>query len=290
MEDGKMEAYHLVRQKIRVNGINLFYRDTATEKPALLCLHGKWGRGETWSDFISWYEQCYRIIAPDQRGHGLSDKPIARYAAEDLAEDAYALIKALELDSVIVVGHSMGGRVGAYLSVKHPEVVNALVILDETAAGPEEISTLSPEEVSPIDKLTETWPAPYPTYDAVLEDLDERFSSESNIRYFLDSLYETEAGYDFMFSRYAMSAIGEYIQGWYHLLPKIDCPVCLVRAVESWCLPKDEAQKMRDLINDCTYFEVSGSDHMVYLDNPGEFYAQLGLFLQKIEKTPDQVK
>jgi alpha-beta hydrolase superfamily lysophospholipase len=70
-----------------VNGLNIFYRECGMSGQPMLCLHGKYGRGETWYDLMSRYGSRFRVIAPDQRGHGLSDKPIARYAGEDFAAD-----------------------------------------------------------------------------------------------------------------------------------------------------------------------------------------------------------
>jgi pimeloyl-ACP methyl ester carboxylesterase len=277
MEESKMK-----RAMIKVNGLNLFYRDTVSGHQSILCLHGKWGRGETWTDLVSRYKNRYRIIAPDQRGHGLSDKPIARYAGEDFAEDAYQLIKQLGCDPVIAVGHSKGGRNAAYLAALYPQEVKALAILDESADGPDTLSNLPFDKVSSVDKLTADWPTPYPTYEDALRDLRKRFSAETNVRYFLESLVETVEGYDFLFSRHAMSAISEYAQAWYHILPRIKCPVLFVRAKESWCLFEEEAEKMKKLIKDCTYFEVTNSDHMVYADNPDEFYPQFEQFLTRI--------
>jgi len=277
-----MEESKIKRAMIKVNGLNLFYRDTRSNNQSILCLHGKWGRGETWTDLMFRYKDRYRIITPDQRGHGLSDKPIARYAGEDFAEDTYQLIKRLECGPAIVVGHSMGGRNAAYLAALYPQEVKALAILDQQAEDPEKLSNLPPEKVSPVDKLTADWPTPYPTYEEALRDLRKRFSRETNVRYFLESLVETVEGYDFLFSRYAMAAIGEYRQEWYHILPQIQCPVLLVRAKDSWCLSEQEAKKMRTLIKDCTYFEVANSDHMVYADNPDEFYPQFERFISTV--------
>jgi len=277
-----MKESKIKRSMIKVNGLNLFYRDTVSNNQTILCLHGRWGRGETWTDFMFRYKDTYRIIAPDQRGHGLSDKPIARYAAEDFAKDAYELIKQLECGPVIVVGHSMGGRVAAHLTAFYPQEVKALVILDQQADGPENISDLSLDKVSPIDKLTAEWPTPYPSYEEAIQHLSEQFKRETNVRYFLESLVETVDGYDFLFSRYAMSAIEEYNQRWYHILPQIQCPVLFARAEDSWCLSKEEADRMRKLIKNCTYFEVTDSDHMVYADNPDEFYPQFEKFISGI--------
>jgi 2-succinyl-6-hydroxy-2,4-cyclohexadiene-1-carboxylate synthase len=273
-----MEQVEIRRAKIDVNGVKLFYRDTASDLPPLLCLHGRWGRGETWTDLMSRLGDRYRIIAPDQRGHGLSDRPVARYASQDLASDAYGLMEQLGLGPTIVVGHSMGGRVAAHVAATYPHLVRALAILDEGADGPQHLSSMPPEDVPNVDPLTSKWPTPYPSYEEALRDLSSRFTS-TGVRYFLESLVETVEGYDFLFSPYAMSAIATYHQQWFEILPRIQCPVLLVRATESWCLSKEVAERMRPMIRDCTYFEVSQSDHMVYVDNPDQFYPGFEQFL-----------
>jgi 2-succinyl-6-hydroxy-2,4-cyclohexadiene-1-carboxylate synthase len=270
------------RAVIEANGLKIFCRDTIIGEKAILCLHGKWGRGETWNDFIIRYRHKYRIIAPDQRGHGLSDKPIAPYRSEDLANDAAELLKRLGIGRPIIMGHSMGGRIGAYLAALYPEMAKALIIIDCGVAGKDEIPDIIPENIAPIDTLTAHWPTPYPSYDEALAHLRSIFPRETNVRYFADSLYETSGGYDFMFSRYAMAALAAYSRIWYDILPKIKCPVLLVRATESWDLSKAVADRMRGLIGDCTYYEVSKSDHMVYVDNPDEFYPPLERFLNRI--------
>jgi len=271
------------RKKVSVNGINLFYRDTESDLQPMLCLHGRWGRGETWADFFNRYGNKYRIIAPDQRGHGLSDKPVGYYNTEVLAEDACQLIEALDcLKKVIAVGHSMGGRVAAYLSAMYPEKVFALAVLDETAEWPYEMLTVKPEELTIGDGFTSEWPTPFASYKEAVKFLKSQCSLESNIQYFLDSLIETKAGFDFMFSPFAMTALGEYNRKWFDILPKIKCPTLLVRAADSWCLMKKDAEKMIPLIKNCTYFEVSNSDHMVYADNPDEFYPGFERFLANI--------
>ncbi|MBI3583024.1 MAG: alpha/beta hydrolase [Nitrospinae bacterium] len=276
-----METFKVKRAVIKVNGLNLFYRDTVSNNQPILCLHGKWGRGETWTDFMLRYKDRYRIIAPDQRGHGLSDKPAARYAGEDFAADAYELIKHLKLDTAIVVGHSLGGRNAAYLAALYPQAVKSLIILDTQADGSDRLSDITPDKVSPTDKFTADWPTPYSTYEEAIRDISKRFGAETNVRYFIESLFETVEGYDFLFSRYAMSAIDVYYQRWYHILKQIKCPILFIRAKDSWYLSEKEADKIKTFMNNYTYFEVSSSDHMVYADNPDEFYPIFDQFLKK---------
>lgn len=71
-----------------------------------------------------------RAIAFDLRGHGLSDKPdgAAGYTTVSLLADVRALLDALELDRVDVIGHSLGGALGLRLTLDAPERVHRLVL------------------------------------------------------------------------------------------------------------------------------------------------------------------
>lgn len=267
---------------VNANGVDLFVRDTASARPPMLCLHGRWGRGETWSNLIVRCRDRYRIIAPDQRGHGLSAKPMVRYAPEDMAEDAHQLLRALDAAPAIVVGHSMGARTAGVLAARHPRDVRAVALLDCAADGCEHVPTIEPSQVAGIDLLTADWPTPYPSYDEAMQDIAAHFPRATAQRYFQESLVETVEGYDFMFSRWAMSAIESYLHGWLHLLPAIECPTLLVRAADSWDFSEAQAARMRPLIRHLTYVEIDGSDHMVYVDNPSQFDPAFDAWLEAV--------
>jgi len=138
-----MEKFKIYRNIANLNSLDMFYFDTNTEGPTILCLHGRGGRAETWFDFIQHYGKHYRVIAPDQRGHGLSSKPISEYTTEEMARDIIELLDFLKINSVIFVGHSMGGAVVGYLSAVYPKYVKAVAILDKSAAGPTELNSLT---------------------------------------------------------------------------------------------------------------------------------------------------
>lgn len=275
------KADNIRRATAAVNGLRVFYLDTGLSKPVMLCLHGRWGRALTWLNFMHRYADRYRIIAPDQRGHGLTDKPDGGYSPAGMADDAYALLEHLDCPSAFIVGHSMGARIATFLADRHPEAVEALALLDCSAVDPYETA---PAELSPDDdSLTKSWPTPFITYQEAVDFLTLTFGRETNVRYFLDSLVETAEGFDFMFSRAAMATIQNKHRGWLDLLPRLQCPVCLVRASESVFFPSDDALQMKELIADCTYFEVEDSDHMVYEDDPAQFFAGFDAFLQKLK-------
>ncbi|XP_068659205.1 uncharacterized protein [Aristolochia californica] len=120
-------AHHTVS----VNGINMHYSEKG-DGPAILFLHGF---PELW---YSWRHQIvalsakgYRCIAPDLRGFGDTDAPpsLSSYTLFHIVGDLVALIDALGLDKVFVVGHDWGAFMAWYLCLFRPDRVKALVNL-----------------------------------------------------------------------------------------------------------------------------------------------------------------
>ena len=114
-----------------VNGVRLHYVE-AGSGPLVVLLHGF---PEFW---YCWHHQIpllaaagFRVVAPDMRGYGLSEKPSGAraYDAEPLAGDVAALIRHLGAERAHVVGHDWGAT-GAYLTaMEHPDVLDRLVII-----------------------------------------------------------------------------------------------------------------------------------------------------------------
>jgi pimeloyl-ACP methyl ester carboxylesterase len=274
-----MGSIKIYREMAKLDNIDIFYRDTKTNGQPILCLHGRWGRGETWIDFMQHYGDKYRIIAPDQRGHGLSSKPISKYTAEEMANDMIALLDYLHIESVILIGHSMGGHIAGYLTASYPNYVKALAILDKSASGPEKINTLPLDEIAIADPVTKDWPLPFTNLIEAQEFIKKEMESDLSYQYFMNSLIETVDGYQMMFSTQAMAANIAYYESWFHLLPIIKCPVMLVRAKGNDAISDEDFVKMKSLITDCMAYEMSNPDHNVHLGNKNEFYKYFDEFL-----------
>ena len=108
-----------------------FFREVAGPPgaPVVLLLHGWFASGGlNWGATFESLSQHFRIIAPDQRGHGRGIRGWSPFRLEDCADDAAALLDALEIDSAIAVGYSMGGPVAQLLWQRHPAKVAGLVL------------------------------------------------------------------------------------------------------------------------------------------------------------------
>ena len=97
--------------------------------PTVLLLHG-WiaSAGLNWFTAFDALGDHYRVLAPDQRGHGRGIRSGRRFTLADCADDAAALLDQLGTGPVIAVGYSLGGPVAQLLWRRHPDLVDGLVL------------------------------------------------------------------------------------------------------------------------------------------------------------------
>lgn len=118
-------------QRMTVNGVSLAV-EVRGKGPAVLFVHGYPLDRTMWAPQLADLEG-YRLIAPDLRGLGLSDAPDLGYSMQTYADDLAALLEALQVDEVVLVGLSMGGYVAFEFLRRHRERVRALVLMDTRA-------------------------------------------------------------------------------------------------------------------------------------------------------------
>ena len=111
----------------------MIYEEWGAGRP-LLALHGHLGSGQVWAPLAAALPG-WRVIAPDQRGHGRAE--IADdYSREAYVADAARLIETLGLAPAVVLGHSLGGVNAYQLAAWRPELVRAVIVEDFPAELP----------------------------------------------------------------------------------------------------------------------------------------------------------
>jgi pimeloyl-ACP methyl ester carboxylesterase len=110
--------------------LRFHYRDWGGEGRTVLLLHGLSSNARIWDLMAPHLCGHLRVIAVDQRGHGLSDKPDNGYTFQDVGGDLAALIEALTLERPLIVGHSWGGNVALQFATDRPDQVRGLVLVD----------------------------------------------------------------------------------------------------------------------------------------------------------------
>ena len=114
----------------QVGDLKMRYLDWGGNGPAVLALHGL-ASSAHWYDLVApLLRDRYRIIAPDQRGHGKTTAPPNGYDWQSVASDVVGLMEALDLHRFSVLGHSWGGYVALNAAARFPENVRQLVMIE----------------------------------------------------------------------------------------------------------------------------------------------------------------
>jgi pimeloyl-ACP methyl ester carboxylesterase len=103
--------------------------DTGGTGRAVVLIHGWPLSGESWKNQVPAFEAAgYRVVTYDRRGFGRSDKPLTGYGYDTLSDDLDAVLQALDLHDVTLVGFSMGGgEVARYLSRHGSDRIHSVV-------------------------------------------------------------------------------------------------------------------------------------------------------------------
>ena len=114
---------------VTINGIDLDYADLGKGNVVVL-LHGLGSTKKDWDLQIPVLSQKYRVIAPDFRAHGNSERIPKEQGVEVMTEDIFQLLHFLNIPKASFVGFSMGGAVCFEMANSHPEMVDKLVIIN----------------------------------------------------------------------------------------------------------------------------------------------------------------
>jgi pimeloyl-ACP methyl ester carboxylesterase len=130
-------AWRAMKKSVRLaNGTTLAYVELGDARhPPLLLLHGYTDSSRSWS-LMAPHLANYRLLIPDQRGHGASDAPECCYSPTQYAHDAKLLMDALGVDRAHVVGHSLGSMAALAMAADFTDRVGSIALIGATALVP----------------------------------------------------------------------------------------------------------------------------------------------------------
>lgn len=117
------------------NNLKLYYKDRESGGDTVAFLHGFTLDHRSYEMQVQYFQDSYRVIVPDARGHGKSDAPVTGYGRDDRIADIVSLMDVLELHQVHLVGSSMGGTTAIGFALKHPERLRSLTLVSSGVAG-----------------------------------------------------------------------------------------------------------------------------------------------------------
>lgn len=120
----------IVDSAISADGNAIHYQVQGQGKPALIFIHGWCCDRSYWDAQLPYFAQKYKVVAIDLAGHGESGLDRKEWTMGAFGEDVVAVVNKLDLDQVVLIGHSMGGFVILEAARRIPERVIGLVGAD----------------------------------------------------------------------------------------------------------------------------------------------------------------
>jgi pimeloyl-ACP methyl ester carboxylesterase len=119
---------------VTANGVRLYYEERGSGTP-ILGLHGAGSSAALWENAVERLSELGRVIIYDRRGSSRSERPSPYEitSVQEHADDALALLRALDAEPAVLIGRSYGGTVALDLALRHPESVLGVALLE---AGP----------------------------------------------------------------------------------------------------------------------------------------------------------
>jgi pimeloyl-ACP methyl ester carboxylesterase len=115
---------------VSADGVTICYDVQGNGTPALVFVHG-WCCDKTyWEEQVPHFSKQYKVVTIDLAGHGESGLGRETFTMETFGEDVVAVVEELDLDEVVLIGHSMGGAVILEAARRMPGCVIGLVGAD----------------------------------------------------------------------------------------------------------------------------------------------------------------
>lgn len=239
------------------DGVRIRYHAEGRGEPALVFVHGWSCNRSYWQAQVPHFARGHRVVALDLAGHGDSGRDRKSWTIPAFAEDVRAVVLALELPRVVLVGHSMGGPVIVEAARKMPERVAALVPVDIFNS----VGTKASQEGR--DRFLATLRADFPaaTRDFVLKGLFVPSSDPALVERVASSMSQAppEVGIA------AMEAIWAYDSA--EALGEVKAPI---RCINSDRRPTD-VEAARRYAPQFEAVVMKGVGHFVMMEDPGTF-------------------
>ncbi len=265
-------------------GMQLRVRLRGHGNPGLLLIHGFGDGGFVWDTLLR-HLGPHTSAALDLRGHGDSQwDPLQRYAVGDHVRDASEVFETLELDDVVLIGHSLGAEVALELTTRFPRRVRGLALVDWSPDPNPRSLTHVQQQFS-----RQRW-----QYDSAVEYaavLAERlpFAQRSTLSaYAAAALRVAAAGMLELKCDPSLSLpVPDLDSGVARArLASLTCAVLLVRGAASGVLPERVARRVAAETPHCRLAVVENAGHAIPLDNPGGLSRAIGEFLTRLDVLP----
>ncbi len=255
--------------------MNLFYQQFG-KGPAFIILHGLFGSSDNWKTIGNTLSQQFEVFLIDLRNHGRSfHSPEFNYSA--MSNDIEELILEKNLDTIILMGHSMGGKVAMTYALQHQERINKLIIVDIAP------KYYPPHHQKYIDAFHSINLDTVTSRKEVEQHFTERVSDIGERQLLLKNLYWNEN--DRLAWRLNIDAISnnieEMCQGQEAFVSKaFNKPSLFIRGEKSKYISNEDEKLIKNLFPQAHIKTIPDAGHWLHAEKPQEFLECIFRFVE----------
>jgi pimeloyl-ACP methyl ester carboxylesterase len=258
-------------QTAEVFGQRIRYYESG-QGPVLILLHGMGSSAETWVSNIGPLSKQFHVYALDQIGFGHSDKPLMDYKIATYVDFLQEFMRVLAIPRGTIVGGSNGGWTAASFAIKHPEMVEKLVLVDATGLPPP--TAPSAVQSKPVDFS-------YASLAATRAALERFFYNKQRVtdnlvRRVFEGHLQTGDGYTIQ--RLLSNRTTEYLDD---NLRSIHPPTLIILGREDSIVPLSNAERFHASIAGSEMVIIDECGHVSWAEKPSEFNKAVLDFLAK---------
>ncbi|HEX2722896.1 MAG TPA: alpha/beta hydrolase, partial [Gemmatimonadaceae bacterium] len=265
------------------------YLDHPGPDPVILLLHGLSANANEFGGQINeGLSEHHRVIAPDLRGRGQTDKPESGYSMAEHAADVIALMDHLELDRVVMGGHSFGALLSIYLAANYPDRVTKVIVIDAAIVFHPDTEKLLKPSLARLGRIL-------PSADAYIAEMKGAAHVDGVWDDAIEGYYRAELRRNddgTAQSLTSASAVEQALQGvgqedWAELVARVRHPVLLLNASGAYgppgsppLVPPEHARTTAHSFASCRYVAVPGNHlTMVFGENARVVRREMEAFL-----------
>lgn len=268
----QLEISKLITKKVRVNDIDIAYKETGTGYPLIL-ITGSSSTMDMWSPvLISGLSQNYHVIMFDNRGFGSTSASDREFSIKLFADDTAGLMDALKIQKANVLGWSMGSYIAQELVLNYPGKVNKLILYAADPGGdkaihiPDSIAKLNDTSGSERERGERLLRLIFPASWLKTNPDPRKYMPMPTTPILPDSIVRQNA------------AIAKWA-GTYERLAKINSPVLFIVGTDDVIAPPQNSIMMVEKIPAAWLVQITGGGHGLMYQYPERFTKISDLFL-----------
>ena len=253
-------------QTAEVFGQRIHYYESG-QGPVVILLHGMGSSGETWAANIGPLSKQFHVYALDQIGFGHSDKPLMDYKLATYVDFLQEFMRVLAIPRGTIVGGSNGGWTAASFAIKHPEMVEKLVLADATGLPP-------PATFQPVDFSYASLAATRSALERFF--YDKKRVTDNLVKRVFEGHLQTGDGYTIQ--RLLSNRTAEYLGD---DLRSLHAPTLIILGREDSIVPLSNAERFHASIGGSEMVIIDECGHASWAEKPSEFNKAVLEFLAK---------